>query len=53
MISDLNGGDLGAAISSLFWLAPLIALLTLVLVLRFPKDEAALIPRARAAGERL
>jgi hypothetical protein len=26
-------------------------LLTLFLVLRFPKDEAALIERARAAGE--
>lgn len=51
MISDLNGGDLGAAISSLFWLAPPIALLTLFLVLRFPRDEALLIPRTREAGE--
>ena len=41
LISDLNGGDLGAAISSLFWLSPPIALLTLFLVLRFPRDEAA------------
>lgn len=51
MISDLNGGDLAAAISSLFWLSPLIALLTLFLVLRFPKDEGLLITRAREAGE--
>jgi MFS family permease len=51
LISDRNGGDLGAAILSLFWLAPPIALLTLFLVLRFPRDEAAVIERARAAGE--
>jgi MFS family permease len=51
MISDLNGGDLRAAISSLFWLSPPIALLTLFLVLRFPKDETQLIARARGAGE--
>lgn len=53
MISDLNGNDLGAAISSVFWLSPLIAVLTLALVVRFPKDEALLIARTRAAGETL
>jgi MFS family permease len=53
MISDLNGHDLAAAISSLFWLSPAIALLTLWLVLRFPKDEGLLIQRARDAGEEL
>ena len=53
LISDRNGGDLGAAILSLFWLSPAIALLTLWLVLRFPRDEALVIPRAREAGERL
>ena len=53
MMSDLNGGDLRAAISNLFWLSPPIALLTLFLVLRFPRDEAALIARTRAAGEDL
>jgi MFS family permease len=53
MISDLNGNDLGAAISSLFWLSPLIATLTLALVVRFPKDEELLSARTRAAGETL
>jgi MFS family permease len=53
LISDLNGGDLAAAINSLFWLSPLIALLTLFLVMRFPKDEALLTARTRDAGERL
>jgi MFS family permease len=51
LISDLNGGDLGAAIMGLFWLSPPIALLTLFLVMRFPRDEALVIERARAAGE--
>lgn len=53
LISDLNGGDLGAAILSLFWLSPPIALLTFFLVLRFPRDEALVVERAREAGERL
>jgi MFS family permease len=51
LLSDLNGGDLGAAILSLFWLSPPIALLTAILCLRFPKDERLLVERARAAGE--
>jgi MFS family permease len=51
LISDLNGGDLRGAISSLFWLSPFIALLTLFLVLRFPRDEALVIARTREAGE--
>jgi MFS family permease len=53
LMSDLNGGDLRAAISNLFWLSPLIALLTLLLVLRFPRDEAMVIARTRDAGENL
>jgi MFS family permease len=51
LVSDLNGGDLGAAILSLFWLSPPIALLTAILAWRFPRDEARLIARVRAAGE--
>jgi len=51
LISDRNGGDLGAAILSLFWLSPPIALLTAILVLRFPRDQALLVERTRAAGE--
>jgi MFS family permease len=53
LISDLNGGNLGGAISAVFWLSPLIALLTMLLVLRFPKDEAQLVTRMREAGERI
>ena len=51
LVSDRNGGDLGAAILSLFWLSPPIALLTAILVLRFPKDADMLVERTRAAGE--
>ena len=53
LISDRNGGDLGAAILSLFWLSPPIALLTALLVLRFPRDAARAVERAREAGEKL
>lgn len=51
LISDLNGGDLGAAILSLYWLAPPIALLSGYAVLRYRKDEPLMLDRARAAGE--
>ncbi|MGZ8347395.1 MAG: MFS transporter [Allosphingosinicella sp.] len=51
LISDRNGGDLGAAIVTLFWLSPPIALLTAILAWRFPRDVDLLIERTRAAGE--
>lgn len=51
LVSDSNGGDLAAAILSLFWLAPLLVLLTLLLIQLLPRNEASLLDRARAAGE--
>jgi MFS family permease len=51
MISDLNGGDLGQAILSLYWLAAPIALLSGYAVMRYRKDEPLILERARAAGE--
>ncbi|MCW3837553.1 MFS transporter [Sphingomonas canadensis] len=51
MASDLNGGDLGSAILSVFWLAPAIVVLTALAIWRLPRDEAAMLDRAREAGE--
>ena len=51
MISDANGGDLGRAIKSINWVAPVIVALLLVLLVRARRDEAEMFGRARAAGE--
>ena len=51
MISDANGGDLGRAILTLFWLAPVIVALLIMLLLRVRRDEEGLLDRARGAGE--
>lgn len=51
MVSDANGGDLAAAILSIYWVAPLIVAMLIALAIRAQRDEAALIARARAAGE--
>jgi MFS family permease len=51
MASDLNGGDLGSAILSVYWIGPLIVVLTFAALWRLPQDEAAVVERARAAGE--
>ncbi|MAW79838.1 MAG: MFS transporter [Parvularcula sp.] len=51
MISDVNEGNLGDAILSVYWVAPAIVALLAILVWRIPKDEPQLLERARAAGE--
>lgn len=51
LMSDVNGGDLGAAIMNLYWLAPILVALTVVLIWRLPRDERTMLARARAAGE--
>lgn len=51
LISDRKGGELGGAILSLYWLAPILVVLTVLLLRQLPRDEARLIERARAAGE--
>lgn len=51
MVSDANGGNLGTAILTINWVAIPIVILLIVLALRIRRDEAALLTRARAAGE--
>jgi MFS family permease len=51
LMSDVNGGDLGAAIMNLYWLAPILVALTVVLIWRLPRDERTMHARAQAAGE--
>ncbi len=51
MMSDINGGNLGEAILTLYWVAPIIVVLIVLLIRRMPKDEAILLERAKAAGE--
>ncbi|HTU10748.1 MAG TPA: MFS transporter [Allosphingosinicella sp.] len=51
LISDLNGGDLGSAILSVYWFGPPIVIFLIILIRQLPRDEARLIQRARDAGE--
>ena len=51
LISDASGGDLGFAILSINWVAPVIVVMLLVLTHRAARDEASLVARAQAAGE--
>jgi MFS family permease len=51
MMSDANGGDLGAAILGINWVAPVIVLMLLVLARRAQRDEGSILRRARNAGE--
>ena len=51
VISDANGGNLGAAILDINWVAPLIVLMLFVLARRAKRDEASVVQRARDAGE--
>ena len=51
IVSDRNGGDLGAAIISINWNAPVIAVLLLVVLWRINRDEGSMLTRARNAGE--
>jgi len=51
LVSDLNGGDLAAAILSVYWFGPIIVALLFTLVWQLPRDEGSVIDRARLAGE--
>ncbi len=51
LVSDVNGGNLGNAILSVYWIGPLLVALILLLIWRLPKDEATVLARAEAAGE--
>jgi len=51
MISDAKGGDLGAAILSINWVAPAIVIMLIALARRARTDEEALPERAARGGE--
>ena len=53
IISDRNGGKLGDAIIQLNWIAPVIVLVLLFVLLRIKRDEATVLDRARAGGEKV
>ncbi|WP_417320084.1 MFS transporter [Emcibacter sp.] len=53
LMSDINGGDLAAAILNLYWISPFLIALTAFLIRRLPKDESTLLDRARAVGEKV
>jgi MFS family permease len=52
LISDITG-DLGGGILKMYWVNVPIVLLTLYAIRRLPRDESAVLDRARAAGERI
>jgi hypothetical protein len=51
IVSDRNGGDLGAAIISINVVAPAIVLILLYVLTRIQRDEDSVRERARAGGE--
>lgn len=51
LVSDARGGDLGYAIVSINWVAPVMVTLVVILLLRVNRDQAAMLDRASAAGE--
>ena len=51
LISDANGGHLGPAILSVYWLGVPIVLIIIAILVLLPRDEALMVERARAAGE--
>jgi MFS family permease len=53
MVADRNGGDLGQAIISVNVVVPLLVLVLLVVLVRYRRDEASILDRARAGGEQV
>ncbi|MBU6206844.1 MAG: MFS transporter, partial [Alphaproteobacteria bacterium] len=51
MVADARHGELGGAILSVMWVAPVIVAALVWLLWAAPRDEALLLERARAAGE--
>ena len=51
LVSDVNGGNLGSAILSVYWLGPVLVALVLAIIRLLPRDQATVVTRARAAGE--
>lgn len=53
IISDQNGGDLASALIRLNLVCPVIVLLLLIILWRYPNDELAMLDRARRGGEEI
>ncbi len=51
IVSDRNGGDLGDAIISINAVCPVIAVLLVIVLLRYRHDETTVLDRARKGGE--
>jgi len=51
IVSDKNGGDLAAAITSLNVVGPVIVVILLFVLTRINRDESTVLDRARAGGE--
>ena len=51
IVSDQNGGDLAAAITSLNVVGPVIVVILLFVLTRINRDESTVVERARAGGE--
>jgi MFS transporter, Spinster family, sphingosine-1-phosphate transporter len=51
MVSDASGGNLGKAILSINWFAPVIVVMLVVLLFTSGRDTARMLERAREAGE--
>ncbi len=53
MVADQNGGNLSQAIISVNVVGPFIVLLLAVVLLRYRRDEASILDRARSGGEEI
>jgi MFS family permease len=53
LVSDATHGDLATAILSVNWVAPPIVVMLVILALRVNRDQASLLDRTRAAGEKV
>jgi len=53
IVADRNGGDLGRAVMSINAVAPVIVILLIIVLIRYRRDEASVLERARAGGEQV
>jgi len=51
IVSDRSGGDLGLAIMSINAVSPIIVGILIIVLIRYRRDEATVLTRARAGGE--
>ena len=51
IVSDQNGGDLAQAVMSINAVSPVIVIILIIVLIRYRKDEASVLERARAGGE--